>query len=107
VYSVFPVDPILVDVGLDLSTIEETKALLLVGDHDDVVGQDGARELLDGLVGLPGSLKRLRVIRTTDHLFADHEAPTAVYAPVVRRTFWVPLDRLVAGARREEEAESP
>lgn len=101
VYSVFPVDPILVDVGLDLSTIEETKALLLVGDHDDVVGQDGARQLLNGLVGLPGSLKQLRVIRTTDHLLADHEAPTAVYAPVVRRTFWVPLDALVASARGE------
>ena len=101
VYSIFPVDPILVDVGLDLSTIENTKALLLVGDHDDVVGQDGARELLNGLVGLPRSLKELRTIRTTDDLFASHEAPTVVHDPVVRRTFWVPLDRLVAGARRE------
>jgi acetyl esterase/lipase len=101
VYSIFPVDPILVDVGLDLSTIEETKALLLVGDHDDVVGQDGARELLNGLVGLPDSLKQFRVIRTTDHLFADHEAPTVVHDPVVRRTFWVPLDRLVASVRAE------
>ena len=72
-------------------------------DHDDVVGQDGARELMNGLVGLPGSLKELRLIRTTDHLFATHEAPTVVHDPVVRRTFWVPLDRLVAGARREED----
>ena len=102
VYSIFPVDPVLVDLGLDLSTIENTKALLLVGDHDDVVGQDGGRELLKGLVGLPRSFKELRLIRTTDHLFATHEAPTVVDNPVVRRTFWVPLDRLVAGARGEE-----
>ena len=83
-----------------LDLIENTtKALLLVGDHDDVVGQDGARELLNGLVGLPASLKELRTIRTTDDLFASHEAPTVVRDPVVRRTFWVPLDRLVATRR--------
>ena len=101
VYSIFPVDPILVDVGLDLSTIENAKALLLIGDNDEVVGQDGGREILKGLTGLPGSLKELRLIRTTDDLFATHDAPTVVQDPVVRRTFWVPLDRLVDGARRE------
>lgn len=101
VYSIFPVDPILVDMSLDLSVIENTKALLLVGDNDEVVGQDGAREILKGLTSLPGSLKELRLIRTTDHLFAIHDSPSFIGNPVVRQTFWVPLDRLVDGARRE------
>lgn len=99
VYSIFPVDPVLVDIELDLSTIEETSVLLLVGDHDEVVGQDGAREILEGLVGLPPSSKRLRVIRTTGDLFADHEAPAAIHDPTVRETFWTPLDRLVEASR--------
>lgn len=99
VYSIFPVDPVLVDIELDLSTIEETDVLLLVGDNDEVVGQDGAREILEGLVGLPPSSKRLRVIRTTGDLFADHEAPTAIHDPTVRETFWTPLDRLVEASR--------
>jgi pimeloyl-ACP methyl ester carboxylesterase len=45
------------------------------------------------------SLKQLRVIRTTDDLFADHEAPTVVDNPTVRETFWTPLDRLVEASR--------
>jgi acetyl esterase/lipase len=101
VYSIFPVDPVLVDMSLDLSAIENTKALLLVGDNDEVVGQDGAREILQGLTGLPASRKKLRLIRTTDHLFVIHDTPSFVGDPVVRRTFWVPLDRLVDGARRD------
>ena len=101
VYSIFPVDPVLVDMSLDLSAIENTKALLLVGDNDEVVGQDGARELLKGLTSLPGSLKELRLIRTTDDLLAIHDSPSFVGNPIVRQTFWVPLDRLVDGARRE------
>ena len=101
VYSIFPVDPVLVDMSLDLAAIEQTKALLLVGDRDEVVGQDGAREIVKGLTGLPSSLKELRLIRTTDHLFVIHDTPSFVGDPVVRRTFWVPLDRLVEGARRE------
>jgi acetyl esterase/lipase len=99
VYSIFPVDPVLVDIGLDLSTVEETNVLLLVGENDEVVGQDGAREILKGLAALPPSLKQLRVIRTTDDLFADHEAPTVVDNPAVRETFWTPLDRLVEASR--------
>lgn len=99
VYSIFPVDPVLVDIELDLSTVEETDVLLLVGENDEVVGQDGAREILKGLVGLPPSSKQLRVVRTTDDLFADHEAPTVVDDPEVRETFWTPLDRLVEASR--------
>ena len=99
VYSVFPVDPILVDVGVDLSTIENTQVLVLAGDRDDVVGREGPREAFAGLTGLPGTLKELRTIVTTDELFADHEAPTLVDDPVVRDTFWNPLDALVQASR--------
>jgi acetyl esterase/lipase len=99
VYSIFPVDPVLVDLGLDLSTIEQTKVLLLAGENDDVVGQTGARELLKGLTGLPRSLKSFRLLRSTDELFTQHDAPTLVHLPVVRETFWTPLDQLVEWAR--------
>jgi hypothetical protein len=55
------------------------------------------------LGAVPASEKEYRVIRTTDDLLADHEAPTAIHDPVVRRTFWGPLDRLVASARRSAD----
>jgi pimeloyl-ACP methyl ester carboxylesterase len=101
VYSIFPVDPILVDLSLDLSTIEDTRALILVGDRDEVVGQEGGHEILRGLTGLSGSLKHLRLIRSTDHLFVTHDSPTYLNDPEVKPTFWVPLDRLVEDARAE------
>lgn len=99
VYSIFPVDPRLVDIDLDLATIDKTPVLLLAGDNDDIVGQDGARELMRGLTALPDTLKELRLIRATDDLPSDHEAPTLVDRPIVRETFWTPLDRLVEVAR--------
>jgi acetyl esterase/lipase len=98
VYSIFPVDPILVDLGLDVSTLENTKVLLLAGQNDDVVGQSGAREFLKGLTGLPPSLKTFRLIRSSDDLFATHDSPTLVHLPAVRETFWQPLDELVEWA---------
>lgn len=99
VYSIFPVDPSLVDPALDVSTIEQTRVLVLVGADDHVVGQEGADELVNGLSGLPPSLKQLRVIRTSDELLADHEAPTFVDNPVTQETFWTPLDELIQKAR--------
>ena len=99
VYSIFPVDPSLVDPALDVSTIEQTRVLVLVGADDHVVGQEGADELVNGLSGLPPSLKQLRVIRTSDGLLADHEAPTFVDNPVTQETFWTPLDDLIQKAR--------
>jgi hypothetical protein len=48
---------------------------------------------------LPAKWKTYRVVRTTDALFASHEAPTVVTSPVVRKVFWAPLDALVAQAR--------
>jgi len=99
VYSIFPVDPILVDVGVDLSTIVDTQVLVLAGDRDEVVGPEGPHEAFDGLTALPDTRKELRTIETTDELFADHEVPTLVGDPVVRDTFWKPLDALVEGSR--------
>ena len=99
VYSIFPVDPILVDIGIDLSTIADTQVLVLAGDRDEVVGREGPREAFDGLTALSDTRKELRTITTTDELFADHEAPTLVGDPVVRDTFWKPLDALVDASR--------
>lgn len=99
VYSIFPVDPVLIDPGLDVSKIRDTRVVLLVGDHDDVVGRQGGDAFWSMLRSLPASEKQYRLIRTTAQLLADHEAPTAIGDPDVRRTFWRPLDRLVAAAR--------
>ena len=99
VYSIFPVLPYLIDVGLDLSTLDLTKALILAGENDDVVGQDGAKTLMKLLTGVPADLKELRVIRKSDAMLADHESPTLVDRPITRETFWKPLDDLVEEAR--------
>ena len=99
VYSIFPFDPVLIDPGLDVSKIRDTRVVLLVGDHDDVVGRQGGDAFWSMLRSLPASEKQYRLIRTTAQLLADHEAPTAIGDPDVRRTFWRPLDRLVAAAR--------
>jgi hypothetical protein len=101
VYSIFPVDPLLIDPNLDVSGLRDTRIVLLVGDRDDVVGRSGGDAFWSMLRSVPVGEKEYRVIRTTDDLLADHEAPTYVADPVVRRTFWDPLDRLVASARGE------
>ena len=99
VYSIFPVHPYLIDVGLDLSALDRTRSLILAGENDEVVGQDGAKKLMELLTGLPAGLKELRLIRKTDAIFADHESPTLVDRPITRETFWTPLDELVEQAR--------
>jgi acetyl esterase/lipase len=103
VYSIFPVDPLLIDPSLDVSGLGDARILLLVGDRDDVVGRGGANAFWSMLTAVPPGRKEYRVIRTTDHLFATHEAPTVVDDPVVRQTFWGPLDLLVGAARRESD----
>jgi acetyl esterase/lipase len=101
VYSIFPVDPLQIDPSLDVSGIHDARVVILVGDRDDVVGRTGGDAFWSMLPSVPAGEKEYRVIRTTDDLFADHEAPTVVDDPVVRRTFWEPLDRLVSEARRD------
>ena len=99
VYSIFPVDPAQVDPALDLSALRETRALLLVGDQDVVVGSAGADAITRLLTSLPDDLRATRVVRTSDDFVADHEAPTFVDNPAVRKTFWEPLDELVEESR--------
>ena len=100
IYSIFPVDPLAIDPSLDVSGLEDTRVLLLVGDRDEVVGRVGGDAFWSMLASVPASEKEYRVIRTTDHLFVTHDTPTAVNDPLVRKTFWDPLDRLVELARR-------
>ncbi len=99
VYGIFPIDPRQIQPDLDLAGIDPVRVVLRVGDHDDVAGRLGADVLASMLDPAARSLLDYRVVRTTDHLFADHEAPTDVGNPVVRATFWKPLDRLVDESR--------
>ena len=99
VYSVFPGDPRGADPLFDLPRLRGTRVVILVGDQDDVVGTSGADAFWDWLRPVPASLKSYRVIRSSDDLLANHEAPTVVTSPFVRKVFWTPLDRLVSEAR--------
>ncbi len=103
VYSIFPVDPLAIDPSLVVSGVRDTCILLLVGDQDEVVGRVGGDAFWSMLASVPASEKEYRVIRTTDHLFVMHDTPTAVTDPLVRRTFWDPLDRLVEDARHQAD----
>ena len=99
VLSIFPVDPYEIDPSLDLSQLRGIPVVLRAGDHDEVVGRIGA----DTLAGMLGPReKRLldyRIVRSGKDVWADHQLPTLVFKPAVRRIFWAPLDRLVDGAR--------
>ena len=100
IYSVFPVDPEAIDPLQSLPPLKGSpQVLILVGDRDTTVGREGADALWRWLRPLPKALKRYRVIRSTGQLLADHEAPTNISDPAVRRTFWSPLDTLVARTR--------
>lgn len=102
VFSVFPVDPEAIDPLKPIPPLRgKTRVLILVGDRDATVGREGADILWKWLHSVPKALKEYRVVRTTSSLVADHEAPTDVLNPAVRRTFWRPLDALVARARVE------
>jgi pimeloyl-ACP methyl ester carboxylesterase len=103
VYSIFPVDPIVFDPGLTrLHSLPAQPAMrleLMVGDRDTVVGKAGAHAFWEWLPPTSRRLSTYRVIRTTDRLLADHEAPTYVQSAEVRRVFWRPLDALITRSR--------
>jgi pimeloyl-ACP methyl ester carboxylesterase len=100
VYAIFPVDPILVDLDLDLSSVPRTTRFLVVAGEDDyVAGPEPARALMGLLDRVPAERKELRLIRAQGEVPADHEAPTLALRPAVRRTYWRPLDELVDEAR--------
>jgi len=98
VYSIFPADPYQIEPALDLSGVPAIPVVLRAGDHDTVVGRDGA----DTLAGMlrPGAHLDYRIIRSVKGAWADHYLPTLVWNPEVRRLFWTPLDRLVRDAQR-------
>jgi pimeloyl-ACP methyl ester carboxylesterase len=101
VYSIFPVDPYQIDPSLDLSSVRGIRVVLRAGDHDDVVGRDGA----DALAAMLGARERsrldYRIVHSQNGLWADHELlPTSAWNPAVRSVFWPPLDAMVAAARR-------
>jgi predicted esterase len=100
VYGIFPVDPYQIDPSLDLSHLRSTHVVLRVGDHDDVVGRDGA----DALAAMLGAEEKAQldyqIVHSRGELWADHELlPTSVWNPAVRRVFWLPLDAMVDNAR--------
>ncbi len=100
VFSVFPVDPVQIDpLRLPPPLKARTRILIMVGDRDTTVGRLGADALWRWLRSEPKALKEYRVVRSTSAFLADHEAPTNPLNPAVRRSFWWPLDTLVAWAR--------
>lgn len=98
VLSIFPIDPHVIDPSLDLGGLRGIPVVLRAGDHDDVAGRTGADDLARLLGG--GALLDYRIVRSSKAVWADHELPTLVFKPEVRRLFWQPLDRLVSAAQR-------
>jgi acetyl esterase/lipase len=62
---------------------------------DRIVGTRWARQILHDASAVPASHKRLRLVRSAS--LGDHGAPGRT-SPAVERTFWRPLDRLLAEA---------
>lgn len=71
------------------------RVLLMVGDADRA---GGARPFWHWLGRHPRSRKQFRIVRSTPALFADHGSPMET-TPAARRTFWAPVDALVARVR--------
>jgi hypothetical protein len=72
-------------------------ALVQVGDRDTVAGSAGARPIWAWLRG--HAAKRYQVVRSHGAFVAVHAAPKEI-GPEARGAFWLPLDGLVAAARR-------
>jgi acetyl esterase/lipase len=71
---------------------------ILAGDRDEVVGTEGAKDFLAWLKQHPASRTTYRLVRSSAALKATHEALKAMTAASTR-TFWAPIDALVATAR--------
>ena len=74
------------------------RVLIQVGDADTEAGSAGADAFWSWLATHPSSRKRYQVVRSSPRLAATHAAPKSAGA-AARRTFWAPLDRLIAQAR--------
>jgi len=76
---------------------EGTRVVALASKQDRVVGTATARAIVRGARTVPRGRRRLVLVR--DPAATDHQAPQRADA-ASRRTFWAPLDRLIARARR-------
>jgi acetyl esterase/lipase len=73
--------------------------VILAGDRDEVVGTAGAKDFMSWLARHPTGKKTYRLVRSSAALTATHEALKEMTAASTR-TFWRPIDVLVADARR-------
>ena len=85
--------------GAPLPALNRTvRVLIKVGDADTEAGTAGANAFWSWLATHPSSRKRYQVVRSSPGLAATHAAPKSASA-AAQRTFWAPLDRLIAEAR--------
>jgi dienelactone hydrolase len=84
--------------GVPLPALNRTvRVLIQVGDADTEAGSGGANSFWSWLATHPSSRKRYQIVRSEPALPATHAAPKSATA-AARRTFWAPLDRLIAEA---------
>jgi dienelactone hydrolase len=104
VQAVFPAGMI---PGAPLPALNPTvRVLIQVGDADTEAGSAGANAFWSWLATHPSSRKRYQVIRSSPGLAATHAAPKSPNA-AAQRTFWAPLDRLIAQARTARSSGAP
>jgi predicted esterase len=89
--------------GAPLPALNRTvRVLIQVGDADTEAGTAGANAFWSWLATHPSSRKRYQVVRSSPGLAATHAAPKSASA-AAQRTFWAPLDRLIAEARTAKQ----
>jgi pimeloyl-ACP methyl ester carboxylesterase len=111
VYAVYPgrgLGGALLLRGPSLGLIDpSTRILALASPRDAVVGTATAEAMVREPVQIPAARRTLRIIR--EPIVQDHNAPLRT-DPAARRTFWRPLDELVAqasGSRPSQDPEAP
>ena len=90
VLGIFPADP--PTVPEPFGTVPKaTPVTLLVGDHDTVVGSQGAKALAAAIAPHPATIN---VLASTAQITFDHLSAKRTDAPA-QNAFWAPLDRIV------------
>jgi acetyl esterase/lipase len=92
---IFPAGPIGAASGPPPATM---RFLIQVGDRDTQAGTGVANAVWRLLAAHPAALKRYETVRSSPALIAIHSAPKRADA-AAQRTFWAPLDRLLASVR--------
>jgi acetyl esterase/lipase len=109
VYAIYPgrslaAFPVRLDGPPPSRTPRRTRILALASPRDRVVGTETAREIVAGATRVPASRRTLRIVR--EPAVGDHLAPLRA-GPRERRTFWVPLDRLLRQASGSRPSQLP